>query len=79
VQNAVVNALYENPDTRASFLAQAAADPEDTARLVEINAAGQVTFEEFQSLSDVQDAVHTYGRDVITFFEQEVVEAVRTE
>ena len=76
----VVRILYESEGGRADFLAQAAADPQDTARLVEINADGQVTFEEFRSLSDVQDAVHHYGGgDIITFFEQQVVEAIRTE
>ena len=75
----VVRILYETEGARADYLAQAAADPEDTERLAEINADGQVTFEKFQSLSDVQDAVHTYGRDIITFFEQQVVEAIRKE
>lgn len=27
----MVSALYENPDTRTSFLAQAQVDPQDTA------------------------------------------------
>jgi hypothetical protein len=76
----VVRILYETEGARADFLAQAAADPQDTARLAEINADGQVTFEEFRSLSDVQDAVHHYGGgDIITFFEQQVVEAQRPE
>jgi hypothetical protein len=75
----VVRILYETQGARADFLAQAAADPEDTARLAEINADGEVTFEEFRSLSDVQDAVHNHGGDIITFFEQRVVEAVRSE
>jgi hypothetical protein len=66
VRTSVVTALYDNPGTRASFLAQAAVDPEDVARLAEVNADGQVTFEEFRSLSDVQDAVHTYGDGVMT-------------
>ncbi len=71
VHAAVATALYENPDTRASFLAQAQVDPQDTAHLAEINADGQVTFEEFRSLSDVQDAVHTYGGDVLTRLQAE--------
>ncbi|WP_214403861.1 hypothetical protein [Pseudonocardia lacus] len=76
----VVRILYETEGARADFLAQAAADPQDTARLAEINADGQVTFEEFRSLSDVQDAVHHYGGgDIITFFEQRVIEAQRPE
>jgi hypothetical protein len=70
----VVRILYETEGARADFLAQAAADPEDTARLAEINADGQVTFEEFRSLSDVQDAVHTYGDGIVLYFQQRVVE-----
>jgi len=72
-----VRILYETEGARADFLAQAAAEPQDAARLAEINADGQVTFEEFRSLSDVRDAVHTYGGGIVTFFEQRVVEEVQ--
>jgi hypothetical protein len=74
----VVRILYEDPGARASFIARAQAEPEDAALLTEYNADGEVTFEEFRTLSDVRDAVHTYGGDIITYFEQRVVEARST-
>jgi hypothetical protein len=75
----IVRVLYEDPGARASYLEQARAEPQDATRLAEINADGEVTFEEFRSLSDVHDAVHHYGGGIITFFEQQAVEAKRTD
>ncbi len=77
VHTAVVTALYEDPTARDSLLARAQVDPQDAVHLAEINADGQVTFEEFRGLSDVRDAVHTHGGGIVTFFEQQVVEARR--
>jgi hypothetical protein len=73
----IVRVLYEDPGARASFIARGEAEPEDAALLAEFTADGEVTFEEFRMLSDVRDAVHHYGGGVVTFFEQQVVEARR--
>jgi hypothetical protein len=73
----IVRVLYEDPGARASFLAQAEAEPQDAALLAEINADGQVTIDEFRNLTDVRNAVHNHGGGIVTFFEQQVVELQR--
>ena len=68
----IVRVLYEDPGARASMLAKAEAEPQDAAHLAEITADGEVTFDEFRGLSDVRNAVHTYGGDVLTRLQGEV-------
>jgi hypothetical protein len=72
VDTAVLDALYDDPQTRAHFVQLAQGDPDDAARWQQANADGQVTREEFAGLSDVQDAVSAYGDEIVDGFESQM-------
>jgi hypothetical protein len=69
----ITRALYENPGSRADLIEGAADDDPELAD--EIQADGEVTYEEFATIEDVQDAAATYGGDIVTFVQDRLVEA----
>lgn len=69
----ITRALYDNPGSRADLIEGAADDDPELAE--EIQADGEVTYDEFATIEDVQDAAATYGGDIVTFVQDRLVEA----
>jgi hypothetical protein len=61
VYDAVATGIYDHPETRARFLAEARLDPTEP-----------ITIEEFRALPDVQDAVNTYGDEILDGLQAEM-------
>lgn len=72
VRTALATGLYDAPETRQHFLALAARDPDFADEWKRMNADGTVTLAEFRSIPVVQDAVNTYGQQIVSDFQSEM-------
>jgi hypothetical protein len=70
VNKAVATSFYENKDAQDHYLQQLQQD--DPALYQRINADGEVTLEEFRGIPAVQDAVNTYGGEIVDGFQTEM-------
>jgi hypothetical protein len=66
VNTAVATGLYDSPETKQHYLQLAQQDPELWNR---INADGEVSLDEFREIPAVQDAVNTYGGEIVDGFQ----------
>jgi hypothetical protein len=70
VNKAVATSFYENRDAQDHYLQQLQQD--DPALYQQIKADGEVTLEEFRDIPAVQDAVNTYGGEIVNGFQTEM-------
>jgi hypothetical protein len=70
VRTTLATMLYENEGSRAQLESEAEAD--DPELWAEVDADGEVTLEEFRQIPAVQDAVNTYGEDILAAVEDEL-------